>query len=379
MNNPASLFQVLLLDETKNKRWSRELFAIAAVMAVILFVIPAPYIALGLQSLGTLLKGTMAAALYLSALSSISKVRDRKYKLLLSLPVDKRTFIFQYALVLWIKTYALRVMPLVLSILAANAYSGRLTLLQSVLAGAACAIAGWAASIVSIGAVLFAYERGFLRFPSRRSSMKFNWLKREFVRFASDKVLLVNHIGYSLFILFFLWNAVMVSDADSELALFLLTLLSSCSTPGVLFSYEKPCRELLLSLPVSVKSLFAGKYIFSLAITLPLYAAAYAIVRASHPAGYSPGLLAVMLCSLVLVTFIKLYYDYKRPNLNWSHTRQMFEHKRKYALWAMSMAVSATWMVYSYVSILVIIAAQLFLTWGFLFAIRKGEAPDRAT
>lgn len=379
MNNPRSVFQVLLLDETKNKKWTRELFAIAAVMAVILFVIPAPYTTLGLESLGTLLKGTMAAALYLSALSSISKVRDRKYKLMLSLPIDKRTFIFQYALVLWIKTYALRVMPIVLSILAVSMYSGRLTLLQSVLTGAACAIAGWAASLGSVGAVTFAYERGFLRFQPGRSSMKFNWLKREFVRFASDKVLLVNHIGYSLFILFFLWNALRVSDVNREFLLFLLTLLSTCSTPGVLFSNEKPCRELLSSLPVSMKSLFAGKYIFSLAITVPLYAAAYAIVRASHPAGYSPGLLVVMLCSLVLITFIKLYYDYKRPNYNWSHTRQMFEHKRKYALWAMSMAVSATWMLYSYVSIPGIIAAQLLLTWGFLFAIRRGGPSDQAT
>lgn len=374
MSSAPSVFRVLLLDETKGKRWIRELTAIAVIMGIILFIIPSSYTALGVQSFGHLLKGTIAAGLYLSVLSAISKARDPKYKLLLSMPMDKRRFVFLYAFVLWVKNYGLRMMPVVMSVLAVSVNDGKLTLLQLVLTGAGCAVSGLAASLCGTGAVIFAYERGLLRFRAGRSTMKFNWFKREFVRFASDKVLLLNHLGYSLFMIFFLFNAIAVSHVDSRFILFLLTLLSTASTPGVLFSYEKPYRSLLLSLPVSGKTLFVNKYLFSIAITLPLYLLAYAIVHIYQPAIGTPGLLVLMLCSLGLTVFIKLYYDFKRPNFEWSHTRQMFEHKRKYKLWTMSIAVSAPWMLYSYVAILGIIAAQWVVTWCFLYAIRRGGA-----
>lgn len=346
-------------------------------MTIIMFVIPASYTTLSVHSLGNLLKGAMTVTLYLSILSAISLMRDRRYKLLHSLPIGKNMFIFLYALVVFIKNYALRVMPIVLSVLTVSCHHDQLTFFQSVLAAIGFAIAGLAASLCGIGAIIFAYDRNYLQFKTRRSRIKFNWLKREFVRFASDKVIFINHVGYSLFIIFFIVNAIMVSDVTGGFLLFILSLLSTCSTPSVLFSYEKPYRNLLLTLPVSLKSLFWSKYGFSIAITLPLYAVAYTIVHISNPEMYKLDLLVLMLCSLGLTTFIKLYFDYKRPNDSWSHSRQMFEHKRKYKIWAMSMSVSVTWMLYLYVNLAAIIALQLLLTKVFLYVIKKEDPSQR--
>lgn len=378
MNRTRSIFHVLLHDETKDKKWMREILAVLALMATIMFIIPAPYTTFSIHSLENLLKGTIAVTLYLSFLSAISKVKDRKYKMLLSLPIDKKTFIFLYSLVVYIKNHMLRVMPIILSVLAVSGYYGKLTFLQCALAVIVFAAAGFFTSLCGITAIIFVYDHNFIRFKPRRSLMKFSWLRREFVRFSSDKVILINHLGYSVFILFFIVNALTTFRVEGGFLLFVLSLLSTCSTPGVLFSYEKPYRNLLQSLPVSIKKLYWGKYVFSITITVPLYVAAYTIVYIYDPLTYTIDLLVLLLCSLMLITFIKLYYDYKRPNYNWSHSRQMFEHPRKYKLWGMSMAVSVTLMLYSYVTILGILAVQLLVTWFFLYLIKKGDTVNES-
>jgi len=373
MNDVRSLFRVLLQDEIKGKRPLKELVAIVVLVAVILFVVPSEYTSVRAQSFGVLLKGTAAAALYLSLISGISKWRDPKYRLLLSMPVGKAALIFLYAVVVWLKHIGFRVMPIVLSILAANVSFHNITMPEGVYGGLMCAAAGMAASWCGIGAVMFWGVRGRLRFKAERSSMKFGWVRREFVRFAGEKVLFLNHVGYSLFLVFFLYMSIAVSRAGIELILFLLVLLSTCSTPGVLFSNEKPYHRLLLSLPISRGRLFAAKYIFGLAIMLPLYAAAYGIVSAFGPGLDRWGLLAMMASSLGFTTFVKLYYDFKRPNFDWSHPRQIFDHKRKYVLWLTSVTISAPLMLYSYMSIWFAAALQMILAGCFLYAIRKGR------
>lgn len=373
MNDVRALFRVLLLDEIKGRRPLKELAAILVLIVVLFCVVPSEYTAVHARSLGVLLKGTAAAALYLSLLSGLSKLNDRKYKLLLAMPVGKTALMLLYAAVVWIKHIGFRVMPFVLAILASNVSYRNITLLEGAGGGLMCAAAGLAACWCGISAVFFLDDRGFLRSRPERSAMKFGWIRREFVRFAGEKVLFLNHAGYSLFLVFFLYMSTAVSRAGVELILFLLVLLSTCSTPGVLFSWEKPYRQLLLSLPVSRGGLFAGKYIFALAIMFPLYAAAYGIVCAFGPGLDRWGLLAMMAISLGLTTLVKLYYDMKRPNYDWSHPRQMFEHKRKYMLWLISVTVSAPLMVYSYMSIWFAGALQMVFAGCLLYAIRKGR------
>lgn len=59
--------------------------AILVLIVVLFCVVPSEYTAVQARSLGVLLKGTAAAALYLSLLSGLSKLKDRKYKLLLAM------------------------------------------------------------------------------------------------------------------------------------------------------------------------------------------------------------------------------------------------------------------------------------------------------
>lgn len=182
----------------------------------------------------------------------------------------------------------------------------------------------------------------FINFNGRKCSRKkVSLLRREFIRFFNDKIILTNHMLTMIMIFFFTIGYVFLEGEINSAGYLILIMPGMITTLSIMFSSEKEVINLIKFLPINMKQFFIDKCIFLVAITIPYYVIAFTMLAASQIKGFNPLIGMLIIFNFIINCIVKVYFDYKKPFFKYSHMKMLIENKRRYYFYIISLILGA--------------------------------------
>lgn len=201
------------------------------------------------------------------------------------------------------------------------------------------------------------YQKNVIRNVGRKKSLLF----REFCKFFSDKILVINHIGICIFSILFIIN--LIRDKSSMyflMSIMLFIPLLSTST-SCLFSYESEKIDLIHSLPIKASRFLLNEYIVIVAVTLPCYGITLSLLKYFD---FVDVVYIILIASIILILCIyKIILDVHNPITAFEHTKQLLEDRRKYKVWMKMLVAYLPIFLYPLVHFAIIILAECILVF----------------
>ncbi|MBC8062523.1 MAG: hypothetical protein H7Y18_17915 [Clostridiaceae bacterium] len=316
----------------------------------------------------SIMAGISAINFYTAVLYMLSKLKGRYIKLWYSLPINKKSYITVLILISYIKYFVLRLLPFALAMIYILVTRKEMHLFKSIMILLFLSTVAFIAT--TAGGLLAILINKTNRFEAKGKkrvyefnvrSLSINLIIREWQSFRKDRLLLINHIAFGAFSIFFIYNASINANGIKATSLLALSLMFTSSTASVSYSKDKEVIKLIKVLPIEPSKIFIAKYLFNLLIAIPVYACGVLLVGRFQET-LLEDLIIYSLVSAFLTTFIKLYVDYITPILAWQHVKQIFENKRKYVIWTMVILITAPSIFLGSMNIFFVIILQTICT-----------------
>lgn len=205
------------------------------------------------------------------------------------------------------------------------------------------------------------YYKFYDKYSRRRAVRKHNLLSREFIKFFSDKILVINHFGICLFSIVFILNLIREKNQIYFITSIMLYIPLLSTSTSCLFSYEKEKKYLIYSLPISIKLFSLNEYVVIIVLTMPVYLINLTLL-------FQKQLIDVyyLLLQLILVLIISIYkvaYDIYNPINEFDHTKQLLENNRKYVLWLNMFLIYLPIFLYPVLNYIIILSIESVLVF----------------
>ncbi|MFX3651010.1 MAG: ABC-2 transporter permease [Paenibacillus sp.] len=208
------------------------------------------------------------------------------------------------------------------------------------------------------------YRQGSKAKPEK-NPLSVSFYKREWKRFLTSPMMLVNWMVFVAFVLFFTYQFLQSGFREAQILMIGSCFFLLLSSPiALLFSIEKKVRLLLLSLPLSRKRVFWSKYRFYIGLLM----GGFLIILCFMSVVYSirPGWKLTLECLLLLAVCggIRLKADELRPNLSWVNEQKLWSGYGKYRSVVYCLPVLAVALLPSYWGLILVplIGAVVYLT-----------------
>lgn len=155
--------------------------------------------------------------------------------------------------------------------------------------------------------------------------------QREVMRFVADRVLLLNHVGMSIFSLMFIVNLIVMKNELYFITTIMLMLPVMSTSTGSLYSIEGERIKLIKVLPIKLYRIVMIKYLVAVIFTIPFYVLSLGVLLYCNRVDvwYCISIIVIVLCTLVF----KIIYDMKNSCIEFTNTKQLLENSRKYKMW----------------------------------------------
>ena len=154
---------------------------------------------------------------------------------------------------------------------------------------------------------------------------------REVMRFVSDRILLLNHVGMCAFSLMFIANLIITKNKLYFITTIMLMLPAMSTSTGSLYSIEGDRIKLIKLLPIKFYRIVMIKYLVAVIFTIPFYILSLGALLYFNRVDmwYCISIIVTVLCTLAF----KIVFDMKNSCIEFTNTKQLLENSRKYKMW----------------------------------------------
>lgn len=186
-----------------------------------------------------------------------------------------------------------------------------------------------------------------------------NLLFREFKKVIGDNTLLINHLVLACFSIFFIYDIIKMESKVYFFISIMLLIPNLSSTTFSLYSYEGEKIKLINSLPMKKNRILLNEIIVSNVLVLPIVSLNLLILYLFQYCSLE--YFALILISSVILSIYKNILDVTNPIIDFDHTKQLLEDKRKYKVWIKVALLYSPVFLYPILSVFNILLLEILL------------------